>query len=189
MVTRRKFPNDGSTIPSFTAEPEHTVLFRLKQSRRPAGLHYKTFIDVFQKAAKSIHVTPGYRVRILPRLNTSAVDPTNARLRGHPLKLGNVSLKAKKPVKMRAYPPTRCVNTRGIIHGIEEPDPAELLMVTPCLIQRVLPARPLGEKGSARFFRRTCTSNATLLLRGVREKCVSAKSGSLHKRPLYMTLL
>lgn len=49
---------------------------------------------------------------------------------------------------MQAYTPARRDYARGIIHGIQEADPAKLLKLITCPTQRVLSARPLEKKGT-----------------------------------------
>lgn len=64
----------------------YTVILRPKQPIRMAALSPKLFIDAVRSEANKIRVTTGFKVRVLHRSNTIAIDTSNPQLRDHLLK-------------------------------------------------------------------------------------------------------
>ncbi|KAG0417910.1 hypothetical protein HPB47_005260 [Ixodes persulcatus] len=126
----------------------YTVILRPKQPIRMAALSPKLFIDAVRSEANKIRVTTGFKVRVLHRSNTIAIDTSNPQLRDHLLKVESFPFGGETPILVQTYEPARRENARGVIHGVDESNAQTLQRMITCPPHRVLSARPMGSSGS-----------------------------------------
>ncbi|KAG0438862.1 hypothetical protein HPB47_016836 [Ixodes persulcatus] len=126
----------------------YIVILRPKQSIRMAALSPRLFIDAVRSEANKIRVTTGFKVRVLHRSYTIAIDTSNPQLRDHLLKVESLPFGGETPILVQTYEPARRENARGVIHGVDESNAQTLQRMITCPPHRVLSARPMGSSGS-----------------------------------------